>query len=79
MIDPEYRNQGLGLFLLKRLTEIAKEEDANLERVLCEVVTDGENAALHAAHLTLLTIDLRDASPTPLDELAHYYVLRRGG
>jgi GNAT superfamily N-acetyltransferase len=95
VIDPEYRNQGLGRFLLKRITEIAKEEDANLERVLFEVVTDGENAALHAArdigfvdarefsdqvafyngrphHVTLLTIDLREASPTPLDDPAHY-------
>jgi GNAT superfamily N-acetyltransferase len=95
VIDPEYRNQGLGRFLLKRLAEIAKDQDANLERVLFEVVKDGENAALHAAraigfvdarefpdhvafyngrphHVTLLTIDLRDAVPTPLDEPAHY-------
>jgi L-amino acid N-acyltransferase YncA len=49
LIDPAYRNQGLGRFLLRRLVEIARDEDAELEKILFEVVADTEQAAQHAA------------------------------
>jgi len=49
VIDPAYRNQGLGRFLLRRLVEIAKSEDPELEKILFEIVADAEQAAEHAA------------------------------
>jgi RimJ/RimL family protein N-acetyltransferase len=48
-IDPSYRNQGLGRFLLRKLVEIARRADENLEKVYFEIVVDTEQAAEHAA------------------------------
>lgn len=49
VIDPAYRHQGLGHFLLHTLVNIAKNEDSALEKILFEVVADTEKAAQHAA------------------------------
>lgn len=49
VIDPAYRNQGLGRFLLQNLVNIAKSEEWGLEKILFEVVAGTEKAAHHAA------------------------------
>jgi L-amino acid N-acyltransferase YncA len=49
VIDPAYRHQGLGRFLLQNLVNIAKNEDSELEKILFEVVADTEMAAQRAA------------------------------
>jgi RimJ/RimL family protein N-acetyltransferase len=49
VIDPAYRGQGLGRFVLHHLVNIAKNEDSALEKILFEVVADTERAAQHAA------------------------------
>jgi L-amino acid N-acyltransferase YncA len=49
VIDPAYRNQGIGRLLLHKLVDIAKDEDRALEKLLFEVVADTEQAAQHAA------------------------------
>ena len=49
VLDPAYRNQGIGRLLLQRLVDIAKDEDRELEKILFEVVADTEQAAQHAA------------------------------
>lgn len=49
VIDPAYRNQGLGRFLLQNLVTIAKGEERVLEKILFEVVASTEKAARHAA------------------------------
>ncbi len=47
VVDPEYRNQGVGRALLRELVEVAR--DRNLERLIFEVVADEEEAAKHTA------------------------------
>jgi GNAT superfamily N-acetyltransferase len=49
VIDPAYRNQGVGRLLLHKLVDIAKDEDRALEKLLFEVVADTEQAAQHTA------------------------------
>jgi L-amino acid N-acyltransferase YncA len=49
VIDPAYRNQGIGRTLLQKLIEVAKQEDRHLEKIVFEVVADTELAAQHAA------------------------------
>jgi L-amino acid N-acyltransferase YncA len=49
VIDPAYRNQGIGRLLLQKLVEAANQDDRRLEKVLFEVVADTEQAAQHAA------------------------------
>lgn len=49
VIDPAYRNRGIGRTLLQRLVDIARQEDRNLEKVVFEVVADTEPAARRAA------------------------------
>ena len=49
LIDPAYRNLGLGRFLLKRLVDIATNDDHELDTIALEIVSDSEQAAQHAA------------------------------
>jgi len=49
VVDPAHRNKGLGRFLLKKLVDIAKSDDRELEKVVLEVVADTERAAQRAA------------------------------
>lgn len=49
VVDPEYRNRGVGRGLLHKLAEIAN--DKGLERLIFEVVADKEEAARHTAQL----------------------------
>lgn len=49
VIDPEWRNQGVGRTLLSDLVEIAKAQDRALEKITFEVVADAEQAAQRAA------------------------------
>ena len=49
VIDPEYRNRGVGRTLLQSLMNVAKAEDVRLEKILFEVVSDTERAAAHTA------------------------------
>ncbi len=49
VIDPTYRNQGMGRNMLQHLINIAKAEDPELEQILFEIVGDTEQAAQHAA------------------------------
>jgi RimJ/RimL family protein N-acetyltransferase len=49
VIDPAYRNQGIGRTLLTQLVNIAKAADRALEKIVFEVVADTEKAAQHAA------------------------------
>ena len=49
VVDPEYRNLGLGRGLLRLLTELAA--DKGIERLLLELVINEEEAAQHAARL----------------------------
>jgi GNAT superfamily N-acetyltransferase len=49
VIDPTYRNQGVGRNMLQHLIKIAKAEDPELEQILFEIVGDTEQAAQHAA------------------------------
>jgi RimJ/RimL family protein N-acetyltransferase len=49
VIDPAFRNQGVGTGLLRRLINIASSEDRELEKVIFEVVSDTQTAAQHAA------------------------------
>jgi len=48
VVDPEFRNRGLGTRLFQELLEIAHEND--LERVTIELVADEEDAAIKAAN-----------------------------
>ncbi len=49
VVDPEYRNRGVGRGLLRKLVEIAR--DQRLEKLMFEVVADAEEAARHTAQL----------------------------
>jgi L-amino acid N-acyltransferase YncA len=49
VVDPEYRNRGIGLGLLHKLIEIAR--DRELEKLMFEVVADAEEAAKHTAQV----------------------------
>lgn len=47
LVDPEYRNQGLGTTMLRELATIANEN--GLERLIFEAVAEKEEAAIKAA------------------------------
>ena len=49
VIDPEYRHRGVGRTLLETLVRCARDEDANLEKLVFEVVGDTEQAAARTA------------------------------
>jgi L-amino acid N-acyltransferase YncA len=49
VVDPAYRNRGVGRGLLHKLTEIAL--DKGLEKLMFEVVVDTEAAAKHTAQI----------------------------
>ena len=49
VIDPEYRNRGVGRALLQSLVQVARAEDARLEKLVFEVVPDTEQAAVHTS------------------------------
>ena len=49
VVDPDYRNQGIGRGLLRCLAEVAKQRD--VEKLRFEIVAGTEEAARHAAQL----------------------------
>lgn len=49
VVDPAYRNRGVGRALLHKLMDLAK--DRGVERLLFELVVDAEEAARHTAIL----------------------------
>lgn len=49
VVDPDYRNRGVGRALLGKLTEAAM--DRGLEKLMFEVVVDTEPAAMHTARV----------------------------
>ena len=49
VVDPAYRNRGVGRGLLHKLIDIAG--DKGLKKLMFEVVVDTEQAARHTAHL----------------------------
>lgn len=49
VVDPDYRNRGVGRGLLHKLVEIAKDKD--LEKLMFELVADAEEAARHTAEV----------------------------
>ncbi|MFQ6026588.1 MAG: GNAT family N-acetyltransferase [Dehalococcoidia bacterium] len=49
VVDPAYRNRGVGRGLLHKLIELAKDRD--VEKLMFEVVADAEEAARHTALL----------------------------
>lgn len=49
VVDPEYRNRGVGRGLLHMLVDIAK--DKKLEKLMFELVSDAEEAAKHTAEV----------------------------
>jgi L-amino acid N-acyltransferase YncA len=49
VVDPEFRNQGVGRGLLHKLIEIAK--DKGIEKLLFEIVADKEGAAQQTAKI----------------------------
>ena len=49
VVDPEFRNRGLGRSLIRKLVEIAA--DRGLESVIFEVVADRQEFARRAAQL----------------------------
>ena len=49
VIDPEYRNRGVGRTLLRALLDAAHADDAQLEKLVFEVVANTERAATHTA------------------------------
>jgi L-amino acid N-acyltransferase YncA len=49
VVDPQYRNRGVGRGLLHKLMEIAL--DKGLEKLMFEVVVDTEGAARHTAQI----------------------------
>jgi GNAT superfamily N-acetyltransferase len=50
VVDPEYRNLGVGRALLRQLIALAK-RDGVLERLNFELVADTEKAAIHTAQI----------------------------
>ncbi len=71
VVDPAYRNRGIGRALLHRLIEIAR--DKGLERVVFEVVAEKEEAARRTAQVlgfvpvAVLVHHVRDINGTPHD------------
>jgi GNAT superfamily N-acetyltransferase len=49
VVDSEFRNKGIGRWMLHKLAEVAK--DKGLEKLVFEVVADTEEAAQHTAKL----------------------------
>jgi GNAT superfamily N-acetyltransferase len=49
VIDPDYRNRGVGRTLLQALVDVARVADPQLEKLMFEVVSDTERAATHTA------------------------------
>jgi L-amino acid N-acyltransferase YncA len=49
VVDPEFRNRGVGRGLMRKLVEIAK--DKGVEKLAFEVVADKEEAARHTAQV----------------------------
>jgi L-amino acid N-acyltransferase YncA len=47
VVDPEYRNRGVGRDILHNLIDLAK--DRGLEKLMFELVSDAEEAAKHTA------------------------------
>lgn len=71
VVDPAYRNRGIGRALLHRLIEIAR--DKGLERLVFEVVAQKEEAARRTAQVlgfvpvAVLMHHVRDMDGTPHD------------
>jgi len=71
VVDPEFRNQGIGRMLLRRLLELA--EFQKLEKVTFEIVADKEEPARRAAEIlgftpaTVMKEHIRDLDGTPHD------------
>ena len=71
VVDPEFRNQGIGRNLLRKLLEIA--EFRQLEKVIIEIVADKEEPARRTAEIlgfskaAVLTGHIRDLDGTPHD------------
>lgn len=80
VIDPEYRNRGVGRRLLESLVTVARAEDAGLEKLLFEVVADAEQAAAHTAEAlgfvktTIFSAHIKYVDGAPHD--LHIYELR---
>jgi GNAT superfamily N-acetyltransferase len=49
VVEPEFRNKGVGRALVRRLIEMARDE--GIEKLVFELVEDGEQAARHTAKL----------------------------
>ena len=49
VVEPEFRNKGVGRALVRRLIELAGDE--SIEKLVFELVEDGEPAARHTAKL----------------------------
>jgi L-amino acid N-acyltransferase YncA len=73
VVDPEYRNRGVGRLLLRKLIEIAKDKD--LEKLIFEIVSDTEEAARKTARIlgfvpvAILPGHVRDRNGLPHDLL----------
>lgn len=71
VVDPAYRDNGIGRGLLHKLAELANNQD--MEKLLFEVVADTEEAARHAASIlgflpvAVLNSHVRDIEGTPHD------------
>ena len=71
VVDPEYRNRGVGRGLLYKLIDIAG--DKGLKKLVFEVVADVEEAAKHTAQvlgfvpIATLTDHVRDSNSQPHD------------
>ncbi len=71
VVDPDYRNMGVGRSLLVSLAEIAKDRD--VDKLRFEIVSDVEEAARHTAQVigfvpvAVLSGHVRDIDGTPHD------------
>lgn len=71
VVDPAYRDKGIGRGLLHKLAEVARDRD--VERLVFEVVSGAEEAARHAAIIlgfvpvAVLEGQVRDIDGTPHD------------
>ena len=71
VVDPEYRNRGVGRGLLHKLIDIAR--DKGVEKLMFEVVADTEEAAKHTAQIlgfvpiAVLPAHVRDYCGNPHD------------